>query len=38
MEDLMKKFVSLPALLIYAAAAATACIFIRTKRRKKNYA
>lgn len=34
----MRKFVSLPALLIYAAAAATACIFVRMKRRKKNYA
>ena len=34
----MKKFVSLPALCIYTAAAATAFIIIRTKRRKKNYA
>ncbi len=34
----MKRFVSLPALCIYAAAAATAFIIIRTKRRKKNYA
>ena len=35
----MKKFVSFPALLIYAAAAAvtTFCI-IRAKRRNKNYA
>lgn len=34
----MRKFVSLPALLIYAAAAATAFIIIRTKRRTENYA
>ena len=34
----MKRFISLPALLTYAAAAATACILIRMKRRKKNYA
>ena len=34
----MKRLVSLPALLIYAAAALTAFIIIRAKRRKKNYA
>ena len=34
----MKRFVSLPALLIYAAAAVTTFIIIRTKRSKKNYA
>ena len=34
----MKRFVSLPALLIYAAAAVTTFNIIRAKRRKKNYA
>lgn len=34
----MKKFLSLPALLIYAAVAATTFIIIRSKRRKRNYA
>lgn len=34
----MKKIVSLPALLIYATAAVTTFIIIRSKRRKKNYA
>ena len=34
----MKKFVSLPALLIYAAAAVTTFFIIRAKTRKKNYA
>ncbi len=33
----MKKFVSLPALLIYAAAA-TVFIIIKLKRRNENYA